>query len=268
MPINSDYLASQGRVTNPNAYLVNKPSAPLSHWVLEFWQLNVPFGFYNYRSVPDNCVDMIINLYDPEEVFIVTPFSSCKVFEMTGPVSYFGIRFKPLGYQGLIFPPIGSWNNTDNIITANEVLDDSVLNWIQNCAGKVMSFEYRCEFFSTFLQGLLHHRQTDHRLSNFINYCNNEITSTTNLSNKQCEEFGVSARHLRRLTSLYLGQSPKAFAKVLRFQKTLQLMQNKHLPHLWSQHYYDQPHFIRDFKIMSGVTPHEFNKTSFLYNTK
>ena len=99
MPIDIDFNPSQGHVAQNNAYLNCVPSAPLSHWVQSFWQLNVPSGDYCYRSMPDNCVDLIINANDPQDIFIVSPFSSATEFDLVGPVSYFGIRFRVLGHQ-------------------------------------------------------------------------------------------------------------------------------------------------------------------------
>jgi len=92
MQININDYSFQGKVDNAKSYLTFKPVSPLSNWVQEFWQLNVPEGKYFYRSVPDNCVDIIINLTFSEEPFIVTPFSSAKVFEMTSPDKFHHLK--------------------------------------------------------------------------------------------------------------------------------------------------------------------------------
>ncbi len=267
MPINIDYYPCQGLIKDSSAYLFFKPTYPLNSWVQEFWQLNIPDGKYFYRSVPDNCVDIIINLTDPEETFIVTPFSSRKTFEMEGPVSYFGIRFQTLGHQGVISTPIGFWNNNENIIDAKDILTKRMLSVLSTGSYKPMPFQSRCKYFSTILLGVLQDYEIDPRLLRYIAYCHQNIGSSINLSDKQCSEFGLSARHLRRLTSQYLGLSPREFAKVLRFQQTLRIMQKEKYSSDWGRRYYDQSHFIRDFKKMSGVTPNEFQNLSVLYNT-
>lgn len=267
MPIDIDYHPCQGRVENTNTYLTFTPLPPLNHWVQVFWQLNVPDGQYYYRSVPDNCVDLIINLTFPEETFIVTPFASSIVFEMTGPVSYFGIRFRILGHQGITSAPLGAWNKPDNFVNTNEILPEHILNAAYDDGFKQLQFHNRCKYFSKILLGSLQHSKIDSRLARYIRYCHQNITSCIDLSDKQCSEFGVSARQLRRLTRLYLGLSPREFAKVLRFQQTLQVMNTENCSSAWARHYYDQPHFIRDFKSMSGITPNEFQGSSVLYNT-
>jgi AraC-like DNA-binding protein len=266
MPINCDYSPSQGVVDKADAYLVFKPRSPLSHWVYEFWQLNVPEGQYCYRSLPDNCVDIIVNLTVPEDGFVVTPFSSAKAFQMTGPVSYFGIRFHPLGHHGVISEPLGEWNSGDNVVIMNQLMRGQLLSVIQDGAGGSGSFQARCDYFSKILPGLLRRCEIDARLMRYIYYCHHNIASSIKLSDKQCSTFGLSARHLRRLTAQYLGLSPREFSKVLRFQQTLRLMNGEHRPSRWARFYYDQPHFIREFKKMSGVTPREFRNSSVLYN--
>lgn len=267
MLVNINDYSFQGRVNDSDSYFTSKPISPLSNWVQEFWQLNVPNGKYFYRSVPDNCVDIIINLTFPEEAFIVTPFSSAKVFEMTGPVSYFGIRFRILGHHAIIQAPLAEWSNDDNVISLSDILPKHLLSALNNSAYQVMPFQKRCEFFSQVLLAVLRSSEVDHRLIRYILYCDRSFASNIDLSNKQCSKFGVSARHLRRLTSQYLGLSPREFAKVYRFQKTLRAMRMENCVNVWAHYYYDQPHFNRDFKNMSGVTPSEFRSMSVLYNT-
>lgn len=160
---------------------------------------------------------MILNLRCPEETFIVTPFTSSIVFEISGPVSYFGIRFRILGHQGIIFAPLGTWNQTGNLTNTDELLSEQLLSAAYEGASKQFQFHNRCKYFSKVLLDSLQTNKIDLRLARYIRYCQQNINSRINLSDKQCSEFGVSARQLRRLTHLYLGLSPREFAQVLRF---------------------------------------------------
>ena len=259
---------AKGKSKRIMPFIVFTPKRPLNHWVQECWQLNVPEGRYDYRSVPDNCIDLIINLTDPTEIFIVSPFSMVQVFEMTGPVTYFGIRFRPLQQQSIISLPTGGWYNADNVINAADLLSTPLLNALRADAYKRKTFQARCLSLSAVLLDVLQHRELDPRLQRYIQYCLKNITSRINLSDKQCAKFGVSARQLRRLTALQLGLTPRDFAKVLRFQHALRSMIFEDNVAPWAQSYYDQPHFIRDFKGLTGVTPNEFERLSVLYNTQ
>lgn len=70
---------------------------------------------------------------------------------------------------------------------------------------------------------------------------------------------GISQRQLRRLFDFYIGSNPKSFSRVVRFQNFLNvgysakcLRKDKMF---LDAGYYDQSHFIKDFKSMSGLTP-------------
>ena len=72
---------------------------------------------------------------------------------------------------------------------------------------------------------------------------------------------GISPRQLRRMFEYYLGDTPKVFSKVVRFQQILRakpsvqsLKENKIF---YDVGYYDQAHFIKDFKNFYGVTPNK-----------
>lgn len=267
MPLNIDYQPCQGQVTDNNAYQTFEPLPPLNHWIQSFWQLDVPAGKFCYRSVPDNSGDWIINLNCPEDDFIITPFSSSIVFELTGPISYFGVRFRILGQQGLITTPLGEWSVVDNEIKTAEVLPNHVLHAVYESICKPLQFNTRCQHLSTLLLSRVKYPDIDSRLARYIRYCCNSPTSNLDLSDKQCSEFGVSARQLRRLTQLYLGLSSKDFARVIRFQRTFQAIGTASYRSAWADHYYDQPHYIREFKRLTGLTPTEFKDLSVLYNS-
>lgn len=84
------------------------------------------------------------------------------------------------------------------------------------------------------------------------------------------DEFTYSPRHMNRLLSMSLGLSIKSYIKLLRINLALTQIKEKGstLTEI-SQRlgYYDQPHFIHDFKEICGVTPTEYQaQMSDFYN--
>jgi AraC-like DNA-binding protein len=78
------------------------------------------------------------------------------------------------------------------------------------------------------------------------------------------EEIGYSQKHFIALFKQQVGISPKQYLKIMRFQKVIRAVeQNESIS--WSDialesGYYDQAHFIHDFKRFSGFTPNEYRK--------
>lgn len=70
----------------------------------------------------------------------------------------------------------------------------------------------------------------------------------------------LSAKQFERRFTAYSGFKPKLFSRIIRFESAL--WQSKHyenlteLAHTFG--YYDQSHFIRDFKAFTGVVPRKF----------
>lgn len=69
----------------------------------------------------------------------------------------------------------------------------------------------------------------------------------------------VSIRQFERLSRQRIGMPPKLYARLIRFSKAYRLRENfSHLSWTYIAHqcgYFDQMHFIRDFKFFTGVTP-------------
>ena len=259
-------LSYQGRVHDKAAYLTCQPKCFINHWVSSFWQLTVDRGDYVYLSVPDNCVDWIFNLSDPSESFMVTPFSSATEFSITGPVAYFGVRFRVLGYQGLINTPLGEWQNADHSVDAIQLVHRRVLEQMSTALYQSSKFVERCHYVSAVLKGELKYPSIDRRLTQFIRSAFQGYLMGFNSIRLDCSGFGVSERQLRRLSQLHLGLSIKDFLKVARFQAALHSMNTRGDSCGWAAHYYDQSHFIRDFKSLTNTTPNKFLNMSVLYN--
>lgn len=77
------------------------------------------------------------------------------------------------------------------------------------------------------------------------------------------DEFTYSSRHLNRILSHSLGMSAKAYIRLLRVNLAVTQLQttSQSFTQLSQQlGYYDQAHFIHDFKEICGVTPSEYQK--------
>lgn len=74
---------------------------------------------------------------------------------------------------------------------------------------------------------------------------------------------GITPRYLRKLIYQHTGLSPTSFNKISRFQYSLRLIMKNNQPFTsiaYECGYFDQSHFIRDFKAFAGVTPSAYLK--------
>lgn len=65
----------------------------------------------------------------------------------------------------------------------------------------------------------------------------------------------MSEASLYRLFKNSLGQSPKSYLNTIRFRNLLAQISTKQVKLDYLDKYYDQSHFIKDFKIFTGYTP-------------
>ena len=78
------------------------------------------------------------------------------------------------------------------------------------------------------------------------------------------EELGVSSRFFRKVFYSDIGLSPKVFLKINRFNAAFQVLRSGRFYKLsdiaYQLHYYDQSHFIKEFKHFTDTTPLQFIK--------
>lgn len=71
-------------------------------------------------------------------------------------------------------------------------------------------------------------------------------------------QHGISTRYLHKLIFQHTGLAPTSFNKIKRFQISLKLLAKNEQPLTAIAYhcgYFDQSHFIRDFKAFTGLTP-------------
>ncbi len=116
------------------------------------------------------------------------------------------------------------------------------------------------EALESFFLTLLYNRSVQ-RQNNTATYATLMIRQGENLKDIR-QLLNISERSLERLFNDYIGISPKLYTRICRFQASLEIIRNANFSSLteiaYLNDYFDQSHFIRDFKIFAGTTPSQF----------
>jgi len=218
--------------------------------------------------MPDGCIELIFNLADPfkryhaENKIEIQPatllagqMQRYAMIAPTGSVKLFGIRFHPGGAYPFLQLPLSEL--TDQIINFENIvsrLGRELTEKIQTARSR----RERVKIIETvFLARLDSRHETAGTVRAVVALM---IQKDGMIAIERLQKMaGISERQLERQFQTQVGLTPKFFSRLLRFQKVFKaVMQNRNLG--WSFiaaecGYYDQAHFIHDFKNFSGQNP-------------
>ena len=120
--------------------------------------------------------------------------------------------------------------------------------------------------FETAEAFLLKHFQSRLVINPAVEYALTEIIRRPDQINfaRMSQNIGYSQKHFIGMFKRQVGIGPKAYLKIIRFQKAIsEIEQRKEVN--WTTisqdcGFYDQAHFINDFKFFSGFTPKEYTR--------
>lgn len=135
---------------------------------------------------------------------------------------------------------------------------DMLLSELNNAISNKIRVEIVESFF---LRQLNKSKTLDERIYPLVNYIL-RTKGTDNLK-KVAQETALGERTIQRLMHHYVGINYKSFSTLVRFKyaKSLLNANQENLTSIGLQAcYFDQAHFIHDFKELSGFTPREYLK--------
>lgn len=254
-------------------YQTYQPHRDLQSLVKCYWTLDVSAeeGAQRQRIIPDGCLEMAfilgedIKRYTSEDEFIIQPrtmvlgqITEPFFIQPTGYVKSFAVRFYPYGFANFVSTPIKDLANKETPL--NLLFGEETAKELGQKITNAKDTKARIRIVENFLFKRLSDQE-------FID----DIVKTTidtmfltkgNISIKSALKDVSKRRQLERNFTKQIGISPKQLGKVIRLQTALKMMLNQQTGNLseiaYISDYYDQAHFTKDFKKLTGTTPKEF----------
>ncbi|MEZ2334866.1 DUF6597 domain-containing transcriptional factor [Mucilaginibacter sp. RCC_168] len=190
----------------------------------------------------------------------IQPFT----FTSFGKHTMFGVRFFPHTAACFFNEPIEEFN--DQVIDFKDIAGKEAV-WLHSKLWEAKSIDRRIELIEKFLLqklSLSRNKYTRLALVNSIMHDLNQDNFFENM-NSVASRYGISSRYLQKIFLNYSGLTPNLFSKIARFQKSIHLVAGKDSSLTAIAHqcgYFDQSHFIKDFKFFTGSTPSQFSPES------
>lgn len=248
------------------------PKPPLSFFVENIWYYDGHYaGYAREKILPDGAIELIVDLDSwPKKIFDdetnTERFRTVQKAWISGERTRYivigtdnthmiGIRFKPGGaypFFGFPISELSEWVTELDLIWGRLIYNirDQLLE-IESPNAKIRRFE---EFLLEQVQRSLEPNRAIafavHRLQH-----SPQFLAIRDLAN----QIGITQKHLISQFEKIVGLRPKSFARVVKFQKVLSLVETKKQVE-WASiaaecGYYDQAHFIKEFHTFSGLNP-------------
>ncbi len=221
------------------------------------------------RVLPDACVELFINfsnrqdslatvtgkkVFDNSQSYVVSRMSNFMDVQMKSKTGFISVCFYPSTAYLFFQLPM---SEVADSLTDLQYLWQTEANAMEEEIGNAADNEHRAAVIQHYLLKQLR----KNRLDKTIAYCVHEIKKADNLFSVAglADKVGMSQRQLSRKFNHCIGLSTKEFIHINRFIGSLKYL--KKYPDMsltdiaYESGYYDQAHFIHDYKAFAGLTP-------------
>lgn len=237
-------------------------------WIVDYSNSNrlekmIPFGCMDLVYVEKNGVTYNGNQIIPfseNEIFITGQVTKPYEFEYQVNTKIIGFGFYP--HTGHLFTGISSYQLTDTIhclsdlFPVAEILE--MLGERKNIGEKIILLQH-------FILKIILNNKTNNRKQEYLQYMLTQIFDKKghfDLLEVQ-KSLNISQRYIQSLFKDFVGVNPILYAKIIRFLNAIDSYSNeeKYLTDVaLNLGYFDQSHFIRDFKRFTELTPKQYFK--------
>ena len=219
---------------------------------------------------PSGCVEIIFNLGSGKwqtaagDGFVTNP--SIELWgqiiqplpiRSIGKNTMLGVRFLPHGAALFLNNKVDLFNN--QVVDFRDVSDDAV-RILYAQLSEARTWDERIGLVESFLIQRLSLAERGFDKVAMVNAIMHELRQDHFFDNIEnvAARYGISSRYLQKLFLQYTGLTPKLYSKINRFQNSLRLVTKKDASLTsiaYDCGYFDQSHFIREFKSFTGYTP-------------
>ena len=253
-----------------------KPAKVLSHLVQCYfiWE-GYPATPIDIESPPNGLCSIVFNFKRPYQLsnskysrlsvpsfFLSGQALKNYTLHIDGEIGLVGIAFKPGSLHHLIGLPM--YGLTDERLSFLDIWPNDFKEW-SDLLSKSGKHQEKVDHLESFLLSKIPEATYG---SDAIRYAANEIFATQGKIDlmELIQKVYMSRRTFERKFLEEVGLSPKAYAKIRRFGYTCSLMAGDRevdfMEVLHKGGYYDQSHFIKDFKYFTGRTPRTYTRTN------
>lgn len=226
-------------------------SADYNGFVICFWEMQPLTDkrlMVNNIIAADGCIDIVVE-FDERVIACVGMRKTVFDFSLNLPSRSFGMRMMPGAFHQLTGLPAAA--AMDTLLPITEVFSD-----FDGERFFSMPYEHAREHFKAFLTGKINGIAPN----TFVNLFHVLYENTPSTTKELYKTLNFSPRQCQRLFMKHYGINPKMVLSIIRFQKCLEILMSGNASPadiLNATNYYDQPHFINDFKRNMGLTPLE-----------
>ena len=260
-----------------------KPSSILEPYIKYYWILDyeseiiepirvIPYGcvqftFYLGNRIKSLSHEKASSFYKDEAVISGQSSSFIDVIPQ-GKIRLISIVFKPFGAKPFFDFPISEIKN--GIIPVKDINNNNEWLDIESRLGNCVDNK---EIVSCLESALIRKLEKNKQFTSYSNINYKRITHAINEIDKTkgnitIKELSLATclgeKQFNRVFVENIGSNPKEFLRIIRYQNVLFKLQNtKHIniqDIIYECGYYDQSHFINNFKQFTGYTPKEYIK--------